>query len=98
MTFYARDAQPGENWRSSKRNWRFHERSGAAPLFVSGWGREAEAEGREEEGGEGGGLGFYIIDNPFGKRGPRRFAREAETGGRAKAGRRRSKEEGCGSA
>ena len=33
------------------------------PLFASGWGREGEGKG------EGEGLGFYIIDNPLGKRG-----------------------------
>ena len=32
---------------------------------------QADGEGK---GGEG--LGFYIIDNPLGKREPRRFARE----------------------
>ena len=47
-----------------------HKRSGSAPLFASGWGRGGggwKGKGRLE--GEGEGLGFYIIDNPPGKRG-----------------------------
>ena len=48
-----------------------------------GKGREGEGEGEGKGKGKGKekekekGKGFYIIDNPLGKRGPRRFAREA---------------------
>ena len=55
--------------------WRlggFTDEAGRPPFYQA----DGEGEG-EGERGEEKGKGFYIIDNPFGKRGPSRFDCEA---------------------
>ena len=58
-----------------KRNFRksgFTNEAGRPPFL------QADGEGKGRGKGSGKGLGFYIIDNPLGKRGPSRFAYEAQ--------------------
>ena len=56
------------------KNGGLYKRSGSAPFLQADGGGDRDGEREREEKG----LGFYIIDNPLGKRGPPRFACEAK--------------------